>query len=178
MHALLAAQQQWDGAVIVAANPGLPAGDQRARRLAHDREWAQRFRQDAWPRVLCDWNAQPVFAGESFPAEREESAEARECAAAALERWSVGGQSDLRDALRQSVRPVLWVAGERDTKYAALMRECAGLNQRFGHAEIPGAGHRAPWTAAAYFESVVREWIDTLAPAHATTAVHEDVQTT
>jgi 2-succinyl-6-hydroxy-2,4-cyclohexadiene-1-carboxylate synthase len=97
-------------------------------------------------------------------------------AALALERWSVANQLDLRGALRRLSVPVLWVAGARDTKYVALMQECAALNPHFQYAEVPGVGHRAPWTGGAYFEKVVRDWLDAVPIIAA--QVHEDAQTT
>lgn len=163
MHALVAAPALWAGAIIVAANPGLASDDERRRRLAQDRAWAERFRCDAWSKVMADWNAQPVFAGEAPPFARAESPEARTAAVAALELWSVANQRDLRGELRALRVPVLWVAGERDVKYAALMRECAALNPGFQFAQVPAAGHRVPWTrgqaGGAYFEKVVADWI-------------------
>lgn len=176
MHALLASPAQWSGAVIVAANPGLRSVAEREQRLTHDREWARSFRTEAWDAVIADWNAQSVFAGEAAPMARRESVAAREAAVAALERFSLARQDDLRPALRRLALPVLWVAGARDTKYVTLMRECAALNSRFRYAEVPGAGHRAPWTGAAYFEMVVRDWIETV-PIMASHE-HEDAQPT
>jgi len=176
MHALIAAPEQWSGAVIISANPGLASRDERDRRREHDAEWAARFRRDEWRRTIADWNAQPVFAGEDPQLSREESDDARAAAVVGLERWSLGTQRDLRPGLRALGLPVLWLAGERDTKYVALMRECAGLNPRFAYAEVPGAGHRAPWTRAPYFEKVVRDWMDTV-PALASQQ-HEDAQPT
>lgn len=176
MHALLASPAQWSGAVIVAANPGLRSVPEREQRLAHDREWARRFKTGDWDAVIADWNAQSVFAGEAAPMARPESARSRDAAVTALERFSVARQDDLRPALRHLALPVLWVAGARDTKYVSLMRECAALNSRFRFVEVPGAGHRAPWTGAAYFEKVVRDWIDTV-PIMASHE-HEDAQPT
>ena len=38
---------------------------------AIDRAWARRFRQDSWPRLMHDWNAQAVFGGRRGPERRE-----------------------------------------------------------------------------------------------------------
>jgi 2-succinyl-6-hydroxy-2,4-cyclohexadiene-1-carboxylate synthase len=176
MHALIAAPAQWTGGVIIAANPGLASAAERERRLAADRTWADRFRAEPWHHVIAEWNAQPVFAGEAPPFERPDTPVAREAAVVALERWSVANQLDLRRALGRLTRPVLWIAGERDVTYAALMRECAALNPRFQYVQVPGAGHRAPWTSRAYFEKVLRDWLTALPTLAA--RVHEDSQTT
>lgn len=157
LHMLVDDGARWRRAVIVSASPGLLTEAEREARAAHDRRWAERFRHDAWERVLEDWEAQAVFAGEPRLPRNERDFD-RAQLAAALEKGSVGIQEDLRSALRELQIPVLWVAGERDEKYAAIARECAALNPNFEVRILAGAGHRAPWSATDQFRKAVKEW--------------------
>jgi 2-succinyl-6-hydroxy-2,4-cyclohexadiene-1-carboxylate synthase len=53
MHALLESPELWSAAILVSANPGLPAADHpgRAQRMASDESWARRFESDPWEQV-------------------------------------------------------------------------------------------------------------------------------
>lgn len=145
LHLLIQKPERWRAAVIVSASPGPKAGEDPAR-ADRDAAWAARFRSEPWDSVLADWNAQSVFAHD--PPDRLERSEAlydRARLAEVLANGSVARQADLRPRLDSLGVPILWVAGERDAKYASLATECAALNPRFSLAIIPEAGHRAPW---------------------------------
>ena len=152
MHMLLAkGGARWRHAVIVSASPGLPPA-LRTERLALDHTWAERFRNDPWVDVTKLWNDQGVFAKDGpSPLARNEADFRRDHLALALTRGSVADQEDLREALAGLQTPICWIAGERDTKYAAAARECVTLNPRFRCEILRDAGHRAPWTAPRNF---------------------------
>ena len=105
------------------------------------------------------WNAQPIFAGEPAPLRADRDFDRGELATA-LMRGSVGGQQDLRAALSKLQLPILWLAGERDLKYAKLACESAALNPRFYFEAIPDAGHRVPWTHTGPFRDAVRQFLE------------------
>jgi 2-succinyl-6-hydroxy-2,4-cyclohexadiene-1-carboxylate synthase len=143
---ILQAPGQWRRAVIISASPGLSDPAERAQRVESDRRWAHRFRHDPWDELLAAWNAQSVFTAD--PPDNTPRAETdydRELLATALELGSVGLQEDLRDQLRAADCQILWLAGAKDPKYAALAEECAALNPRFRAQIIPDAGHRVLW---------------------------------
>lgn len=159
LQTLLQSPESWDAAVIISAHPGLTSSEERTARVEHDRKWAKRFLNENWETVMNAWNAQPVFQGEENPIARQGSPELRAALAHALETWSVGTQPDFRAALSTLNRPILWIAGEKDGKYAEIARQCANLNPLFESAIIAGAGHRAPWTANEEFQLILKNWI-------------------
>jgi 2-succinyl-6-hydroxy-2,4-cyclohexadiene-1-carboxylate synthase len=146
LHMLLQSSQRWKGAIIVSASPGLTSDDERSQRLQNDQVWAERFLKEAWTETVQAWNSQTVFSQD--PPDRLPRHEAdydRTALAAALVEGSVAKQGNLREALKGLTVPVLWIAGERDSKYAQLAEECAALNPLFQARVLSQAGHRAPW---------------------------------
>jgi 2-succinyl-6-hydroxy-2,4-cyclohexadiene-1-carboxylate synthase len=149
LHMLLAeGGEKWRSAVIVSASPGLKNRAERSARFNADGAWARRFRYDPWDAVVSAWNDQAVFATDrATQLIRQEFEFDRKHLALSLLRGSLGRQGDLRSKLVALDIPALWIAGELDTKYAALAQECAALNPKFQCEIVSGAGHRAPWTA-------------------------------
>ena len=128
--------------IVLAAHPGgLDETEAEARRK-WDRGWAERFAREPWLLLMRDWNALPVFSGDGKPPERREIHYPRPALAHALTHWSVAGQPDQRDHLRDTDRPVLWLAGANDAKYAAIAREMGALGEHVDARTIAGAGHR------------------------------------
>lgn len=153
LHMLLAeGGEMWRSAIIVSASPGLGSSAERLARFNADGLWARRFRSEPWDSIVSAWNEQAVFATDNAtPRARHEFEFDRKRLALTLLRGSVGRQADLREDLAALHIPILWLAGERDAKYAALARECATLSPRFRCEILPGAGHRAPWTSSSAF---------------------------
>jgi 2-succinyl-6-hydroxy-2,4-cyclohexadiene-1-carboxylate synthase len=156
LHALLAAPRSFRFAVLVSTHTGLATEAERRTRRAADRRWARRFLDEPWPPLLSAWNRQPVLASGPRPAPRRERDFRRERLAAALVAWSLGRQQDLRPRLAALEVETLWLAGERDTRYARLAGAAARASG--GRAAIvPGAGHRLPWEQPAALARAVRD---------------------
>jgi 2-succinyl-6-hydroxy-2,4-cyclohexadiene-1-carboxylate synthase len=139
-------------AIIVSA--GLNAPDDERRR--RDEEWARRFESDEWSSLMRDWNAQAVFNGHVL-ARREEDYDRRELARQ-LREWSPAVLPPPR--LESIDTPILWIAGERDAKYAAVARQAAA---RLPNAELwicPDAGHRVPWEQPEAFVARLRAFLE------------------
>lgn len=142
LHALLDGAR-YNRAVIVSAGLGIEGEAERAARREADERWARRFENDGWETVLEDWNAQPLFGGH-VPIRRERDYD-RARVVQALRSWSPGVLPPLTPRLHEITIPVLWVAGERDTKYVAVGRHAVSL---LPNAELwicPAAAHRVPW---------------------------------
>jgi 2-succinyl-6-hydroxy-2,4-cyclohexadiene-1-carboxylate synthase len=156
---MLIRSQQWKRAVIVSASPGLTETEDRGARLANDLRWADRFKTENWDETITAWNSQGVFANDPGQPDRRESDYRRSDLAAALVLGSVAGQENLRPHLRNLEIPILWIAGERDAKYAALAQECASVNPMFTCKIILGAGHRVPWAYPDEFCEAVEQFL-------------------
>ena len=142
LHALLGGAR-YRQAVIVSAGLGIEGETERAARRAADETWARRFESEEWDSLLRDWNAQAVFGGHSQP--RREQDFDRNDLARALREWSPAVLPPIAERLHEINIPVLWIAGERDSRYVEVGRRAVSL---LPHAELwicPAAGHRVPW---------------------------------
>jgi 2-succinyl-6-hydroxy-2,4-cyclohexadiene-1-carboxylate synthase len=73
--------------------------------------------------------------------------------------WSLGAQEPLWDRLHEISIPVLWIAGENDPKFLALAERAVSLMPHAHLAIAPGAGHRVPWEAEAWFADQVARFL-------------------
>jgi 2-succinyl-6-hydroxy-2,4-cyclohexadiene-1-carboxylate synthase len=166
MGGRLALQSLLDGAkyeraVIVSAAISEPDPGRRER----DEEWARRFESEDWSSLMRDWNAQPVFGGESNPLARIESDYDRRALAAALRRWSPAVLPLAGPRLHEIAIPVLWIAGERDARYVGEGRRAVDRLPRGELWICPEAGHRVPWEQPASFISRIKEFLDVDQPS-------------
>ena len=143
---------RYDKAVIISA--GLNAPD--PARIARDEEWARRFESEEWPSLMRAWMAQDVFGGHVV--ERREGDFDRAELARQLREHS---PAVLPPPQLESIEtPVLWIAGERDAKYAEVARRAVA---RLPHAELwicPNAGHRVPWEQPDALVSRLRAFLE------------------
>ena len=138
-------------AIIVSAGLNAPDDERRKR----DEEWARRFETEAWPTLMRDWNAQPVFGGHALD-RREEDYDRAELARQ-LREYSPAVLPP--PELERIETPVLWIAGERDAKYVDIARRAVA---RLPRAELwicPDAGHRVPWEQRDAFVARLREFL-------------------
>lgn len=146
------AEKRFAKAVIVSA--GISHYDD-ARRAA-DEAWAQRFESEEWSSLMRAWNAQPVFGGHVI--ERAEEHYNRAALARALRDWSPAVLAPVD--LKTIDTPILWIAGERDTKYVEEGKRAVAL---LPNAELwicPNAGHRVPWEQREAFVRRLRAFLD------------------
>lgn len=154
LHALLEAPSAYSGAILVSAHPGLRTPTEKAARLESDSRWSERFLQSDWETILAEWNAQAVLAT-SQEVDRSAQEPRRGVIAQSLRDWSLGQQRDLRPDLRKLCSPVLWMAGEKDSRYISLLKEVAAEGPATETRVVPGAGHRIPWDRAEAFGEAV-----------------------
>lgn len=142
LHALLAAPDLWNGAIVLSAHPGLPLGSERLARYESDKAWAARFRSEPWKRLIALWDSQKIFAHDPPNKPRLEKEFERESLAAALEYWSLGLQEDLRGPLQALDLPILFVTGSLDATYSSLAASLQLSNKTSRCLSLPLAGHR------------------------------------
>jgi 2-succinyl-6-hydroxy-2,4-cyclohexadiene-1-carboxylate synthase len=129
----------WHGALLLSVNPGnFLADEERAARRKSDLALADALRVMPWDELMKRWNAQEIFAGDVGPVRMETDFD-RAKLSAAMEEFSVADQFTAPSRLATDI---VWLAGEKDTKFSALserMRE-AGFPGHFF--TVPAAGHR------------------------------------
>lgn len=168
MHALLQNPRNWSGAVFVSAHPGLSSKEERDSRASTDEKWAERWRSEKWSDVWGAWKAQPVFNTTTQPAiftERTEKEFDRGLLAEGMMAWSLSKQDDLLERLFKIRKPVLWLAGDEDTKFKTIHIDISRRAAREGRTlhkfeVIEGAGHRLPWDQPELFMNSLQSFIE------------------
>lgn len=163
LHALLEQDHPWQTAVIVSGHPGLEIQQERTDRRTADATWATQALTGNWQTFLDSWNLQPVLGTASIRAAGASSSlvmRRREIARSFVD-WSLGAQRPLWDRLHEIHIPVLWIAGENDSKFLALAQRATSLNSNSKLAVAPGAGHRVPWDAEDWINERVTHFLRT-----------------
>jgi len=133
--------------VLISASPGLTTGHEREARAHADDRLAAQLEAGGLPRFVRDWYDLPLFESlRARPALRRSLEQRRgagdaSALAAALRGLTVGRQPSYWENLPGLPMPVLWVAGERDPKYRALLARAAGLCPQGQLLIVPTAGH-------------------------------------
>lgn len=140
-------EERFDQVLIESASPGLKRESERQARVAHDRILADKLRLTPFEDWLTYWYAQPLFDSLAHRPDLLQRAikskfdQNPETLAQALELMSVGYQENLWPKLSSINMPLLFIAGEQDTKYAAIARETARLCPNGRAVIIEQAGH-------------------------------------
>jgi 2-succinyl-6-hydroxy-2,4-cyclohexadiene-1-carboxylate synthase len=150
LQALLAGAN-YKRAILVSTGLGIEGDSARAARRAADEAWAQRFESEDFETVMSDWNAQPVLAGPALYRTRDDY-DPR-----ALRGWSSGALPPVASRLHELTIPTLWIAGARDTKYAAEAKRAVSLTSNACAMFFDDAGHRIPWERSDRFIQLLRQ---------------------
>ena len=136
---------------LIGATPGIADGAERARRCEEDLALAATIERDGIEAFSRRWEANPLFATQASldPALREAMRAQRLSQdplrlAAALRAFGTGFQPALHGELARLAMPVLVMAGELDTKFAAIARDLQSRIPGAALRIIPGAGHAVP----------------------------------
>jgi 2-succinyl-6-hydroxy-2,4-cyclohexadiene-1-carboxylate synthase len=166
LHALLEDEELFQGAVIVSAHPGLEDEKETIMRMARDAEWAGKALVGDWDEFLKEWEGQAVLnpegAGMEGFGDRRNLKIRRQAVARSFMDWSLGKQADLRTRLEALSLPLVWVTGERDSKFTELAE---GLVPRLARAQgvvVEDAGHRLPWERGEEFVALVERFVHDL----------------
>ena len=149
--------------VVVSAHPGIEDATERQARRSADEALARRVESEGVEEFVRWWLSQPLFATLAPGAAQMESRLGGSAAglASSLRRAGTGAQRPLWDRLGRLDMPVLVLAGELDTRYAALGRRTAlaiGANAHFEL--VPGAGHTCHLEQPGRFLDLVTPFID------------------
>ncbi len=131
--------------MLEGAHPGLQDKcEAKARRLS-DQQWASRFHNEPLTDVLQDWYLQPVFKDLSEHQKqllvdlrsRQSGADLADVMLA----FSLSGQPDFRETLKQFDFPVYFFVGEKDDKFKALGQSLYQQKSINGLNVISDSGH-------------------------------------
>jgi 2-succinyl-6-hydroxy-2,4-cyclohexadiene-1-carboxylate synthase len=132
------------------ASPGIEDAAERAARQTADEALAEMIEREGLPAFVDHWQALPLFAGQAAMAaprrarlRRERLGQRPEGLAMSLRGAGAGGQDDLWPRLSALAMPVLFVAGQRDERYAAIGRRLVAAVADGRLAIVPRAGHSA-----------------------------------
>jgi 2-succinyl-6-hydroxy-2,4-cyclohexadiene-1-carboxylate synthase len=152
LHLATAHPERVSRLVLIGASAGLPDAAARAERRASDAGWATVLREEGLAVFLDAWESLPLFEGHGrMPEARRRwlrdlrAGQRAEGLAASLEAFGLGSQSPLQDALSSLTVPTWWMAGERDTKFAAIAEQMADRMPSAWAVLVPRAGHNVPF---------------------------------
>lgn len=151
LRALIDSPQKWSAAVIVSGHPGLETELQRQERVLADEVWARRFETESWEELMDSWSGQPVLATSTVCPVRCESDFSRKQLAEVLRTWSLGRQENLKGQVEALDIPILWIAGENDSKFAAIARSMSLKHPKSTVWIAKETGHRVPWEKSIEF---------------------------
>ncbi|MCW3032313.1 MAG: alpha/beta fold hydrolase [Solirubrobacterales bacterium] len=147
LHVALAAPERVTRLYLIAANPGIEDGGERAARLAADERLAQRLEGEPFEQFIESWRTQPLFAADPPAVGELARADQRRneplALAAVMRGLSTGAMTPLWTRLGELEIPVALIAGERDEKFVALARRTLAL-LRDGSLSVLAGGHGLP----------------------------------
>jgi 2-succinyl-6-hydroxy-2,4-cyclohexadiene-1-carboxylate synthase len=144
LHLALARPDLVERLVLVGATAGIDDDAQRAQRRDGDEALARRIEAEGVEPFVDWWLAQPLFTTLPPDASGRQHRLTNTPAglASSLRLAGTGSQEPLWDRLSALAMPVLVVAGELDTRYAALGRRLVGtIGKNAELVLIPSAGH-------------------------------------
>lgn len=162
LHAALARPELVTRLVLLGVTAGIDDATERAARVASDEQLAAGLERDGVDAFLDRWLALPMFAAlPANPADRADRARNTAAGlASSLRLAGTGTQVPSWHRLHALDMPVLVLAGELDTKFAALGRRLVdeiGANASF--ALVPDAGHAAHKEQPGAFLRLLRAWL-------------------
>jgi len=155
-----------DTAVIESASPGIESDKERQGRQRWETEQAAAIENAAkFTDWLQDWYDQPLFKTiaqnnvllEEMISRRAENDPKQ--MAAVMRLLGAGRQEPLWAELREHHLPMLFVAGEEDPKYPALMTQMAELADHAELTVIKNAGHNVHLEHPVNYATIIKEFL-------------------
>jgi 2-succinyl-6-hydroxy-2,4-cyclohexadiene-1-carboxylate synthase len=150
LHVAAAFPQSVERLALIGASAGIAEAGGRAARVADDERLAGRIIFEGVPAFVDYWESIPLFASQrNLPEELRQEIRTGRLAcdpiglANSLRGMGTGAQEPLHGRLGELPMPVLAMAGELDTRYAATAQDLAARLPRGRAAIVPAAGHAA-----------------------------------
>jgi 2-succinyl-6-hydroxy-2,4-cyclohexadiene-1-carboxylate synthase len=143
LHMLKQAPDLFDKWIFLSVNSGLSslATEERRLRILNDKMWGQKITEKNWSSFLMEWNAQSVFAGSLKESARDASDYDLFKLQQSLQKWSLGLQADFSEVIKKNQSKIVWVVGDRDTKYVQHAEDLKNKEIILEYKKI-SAGHR------------------------------------
>ncbi|MBF4284412.1 2-succinyl-6-hydroxy-2,4-cyclohexadiene-1-carboxylate synthase [Vibrio anguillarum] len=146
------------GLIVEGGNFGLQSSFEREQRLKNDHHWAHRFQTEQIERVLVDWYHQPVFSSLNHEQRQtlvtQRSANLGAAVAHMLLSTSLAKQPYLLAQLEQVALPIVYVCGEKDSKFVQLAQQSG-----FEYRQVQAAGHNVHYEQPEVFAHLIQEFI-------------------
>lgn len=142
LHALQADSALYEKAIFVSANPGLQRDKDKEDRAQMDLSWSQKFLEMPWAALMKEWGSQAVFKDSLSEPQRSEAAYSRALLSQSLLQWSLAQQGDFRNLIAGLSEKILWVAGEKDIKFASISMDLKKRSPALESLLLPKASHR------------------------------------
>ena len=162
LHTALAHPERVGRLVLISATAGIDDDAEREARRASDNALATHIEAIGVDAFVEEWLALPLFAG--LPADGRYVAERRTNSArglaSSLRLAGTGTQEPLWSRLGELTMPVLVIAGQDDTKFAALAeRLAAGIGGHATLAIVGGAGHTVHLEQPQLTTDLISAWL-------------------
>jgi 2-succinyl-6-hydroxy-2,4-cyclohexadiene-1-carboxylate synthase len=159
LHVLKSHPELFRGAVIVSSQPQLQTVEEVRERKLWELNWDLAFQDRPWNELWRDWNHMEVLKSKSLRPPPMEFSHSREYLAKALKEWSPSRHLISVQDFRQIEVPLLWVAGQKDRKYAKMYSEFCQMGIQGQFEFVSDAGHRVHLDQPDLFTQVVSRFI-------------------
>lgn len=160
LQALQAAPELYEKAIFISTNPGLLRDKEKEERSQSDLRWSQKFLEMPWLDLQREWNDQGVFKGSVGEPQRREVDYDRRSLAEALGKWSLARQEDFRGVVAEQAAKILWVAGEKDIKFASIAMDLKKRAPVLQTQIFPKSAHRVLFDQPGELAQAMIEFLD------------------
>ncbi len=151
--------------ILISASPGIEDRSERRQRTLEDKKWANRFLTESLREGITEWYDQPLFASfrrhEAFQKVFHSRLNQNGMALSrVLETLSVGKQRPLWSKLNTQSYPLLYIAGEWDSKYMAIGKKMKSYRSDMSMEIISESGHVVYMEQEKKCLKRLREWLN------------------
>ena len=150
LSAAISLPHRTNAVIVESASPGLATVEERAARVQDDENLAVWAEEVGIERFADYWGASPLFASQArLPAAVRDGLRAQRLTntpfglANSLRGIGTGAQPSMHERMFSLTAPVLWIAGEEDTKFVDIARDMHRLVPGSELRMVHKAGHAA-----------------------------------
>lgn len=166
LRAALLAPERLRSLLIESGSPGIPSAADRAMRRASDEELARLLDDEGVETFLARWEAVPLFATQArlppgrLAAQREARLRSKaKGLAQSLRGGGAGVTEDVSPRLGEIRLQTLLVAGARDQRYSAMLRQMARRLPFSQLTVVAGAGHNVHLERPRIYARTIRDFL-------------------